>query len=467
MVNRKTAIRDFRGAFAANLFSLVVTALLVLIVPKFIGIEDYSYWQLYILYVSFVGFLHFGWADGIYLRYGGEKYQELDKKVISSQFWLLFGLEAILSLCLVVYGLLFVGNQDRAFIIALVGLNCVVMNMRTFAQFLLQGTGRITAYSRAVIGERAVYVAIVGILIAIGSRDYENLVIADILTKSITLVILCYICRDVVITKAAGWRTAIGEAKHNIGVGMQLMGANIAGMLVIGAVRLMIEKGWDIQTFGKISLTLTMANLLMVFIGAASIVLYPMIRKSEQGKLPKIYATLRTPLMCAALGMLVFAYPMQVVFTHWLPQYADSLVYIWLLLPICVFELKMSLLILTFLKAMRKERHILGINMVALAVSILLASISVFILKNLELAIITIVVSLAIRATIAEIFLSKELGIKLYKDIGVELSFVAYFMLIGWYISGGGGMLLFLLPYGVYLFIKRHELKASLKIIRG
>ena len=64
-------IKNFSYTLSSNLLSLVISTLVVLIIPKLIGVEEYGYWQLYIFYTSYIGFLHFGWNDGIYLRYGG------------------------------------------------------------------------------------------------------------------------------------------------------------------------------------------------------------------------------------------------------------------------------------------------------------------------------------------------------------------------------------------------------------
>ncbi len=72
-------LRDFSYSISSNLISLAVSTLVVLIVPKFIGVTEYGYWQLYIFYTNYVGVLHFGWLDGIYLRYGGYHYRDLDR----------------------------------------------------------------------------------------------------------------------------------------------------------------------------------------------------------------------------------------------------------------------------------------------------------------------------------------------------------------------------------------------------
>ena len=64
-----------------------------LLVPKMLGVEEFSYWQLFLFYLSYVGLFHFGITDGMYLKNGGLTYDEINKKEIGSQFWFLFILD--------------------------------------------------------------------------------------------------------------------------------------------------------------------------------------------------------------------------------------------------------------------------------------------------------------------------------------------------------------------------------------
>ena len=82
----KDFIHNFSYALSSNLVTMVVSALTVFIIPKFLGVSDYGYWQLFLFYSSYVPFLQFGWTDGIYLRYGGLEKRDLDKKLFFSQF---------------------------------------------------------------------------------------------------------------------------------------------------------------------------------------------------------------------------------------------------------------------------------------------------------------------------------------------------------------------------------------------
>ena len=41
--------------------------------PEIEKIESYSYIKTYALYISYAGFFHLGYNDGMYLKYGGKK----------------------------------------------------------------------------------------------------------------------------------------------------------------------------------------------------------------------------------------------------------------------------------------------------------------------------------------------------------------------------------------------------------
>ena len=78
---------------------------MVIIVPKFLSLEDYGLWQLFLFYYSYIGFFHFGWEDGIYLRYAGNSFETLDSKLLQGNymeslcFSFLFQLLFLLVLC--------------------------------------------------------------------------------------------------------------------------------------------------------------------------------------------------------------------------------------------------------------------------------------------------------------------------------------------------------------------------------
>lgn len=146
------------------------------------------------------------------------------------------------------------------------------------------------------------------------------------------------------------------------------------------------------------------------------------------------------------------------ILSAWLPQYADSLTYMALLFPMCLYEGKMLLLINTYLKTLRKEKWMLIINLTTVAMSLVLTCISVFVLNSLNLTILCIILLLAFRCIVAEIYLARFLNIEVKMDIILELSITIVFIVISWYLSVISALFIYLVVYMIYLMIKKNDI---------
>ena len=96
-MNFLETIKNIIYSFSANLVSLCISVFMVMFVPKFLSVDDYGLWQLFLFYFSYLGFLHFGWEDGIYLRYAGRNFEELDRKTFAGQFYGIVILQFVLA----------------------------------------------------------------------------------------------------------------------------------------------------------------------------------------------------------------------------------------------------------------------------------------------------------------------------------------------------------------------------------
>jgi O-antigen/teichoic acid export membrane protein len=465
--NRKfiELIKNFSYTISSNLISLIISTVVILIIPKLIGVEEYGYWQLYLFYTFYGGLLNFGWNDGIYLRYGGKDYKEIDKRLFFSQFYMLVILQLFIVIAaLIIFGINF--SNNRVFIFQMTALSLFIVNVRSIPLFTLQCTNKIKEYAQITMIDRILYCSLAIILIFIGVRNYKLLIAADLIGKFIGLIYAMYCCRDMVFRRISTFYFSFREAKENISVGMKLMFANIASMLIIGVVRFGIEHSWNISTFGKVSLSLNISNLMMTFINAVGIIMFPILRRTDVKKLSSIYVTMRELLMVILIGVLIIYYPLKVILSAWLPKYTDSLRYMALIFPMCMFEGKVSLLVNTYLQTLRKEKLILKINLIALALSVAITFITTIIFKNLNLAIISIVILMAFRCVLAEMFLSRILLISLKKDIFMELIITLIFILSAWYINSWLVVLLYAIVYIMYLFIKQKDINSTIKNIQ-
>ena len=459
-------IKNMSYTISSNLISLIISTLVVLIVPKLIGIEEYGYWQLYIFYTSYVGFLHFGWNDGIYLRFGGEEYNNLDKRLFYSQFIELLGSQLIIAILIWLGSFVLVGDINRGFILQMVAIAMVLVNTRLMFFYILQATNRIKVFARLTMLDRIVYILLIVTFLLFGVRDFKLMIIADLVGKFISLFFAALSCKDIVFRRINTFYFTLSESIINISVGIKLMFANIASMLIIGIVRFGIERAWDVATFGKVSLTLSISNMMMIFINAVGVIMFPILRRTNQDKLANIYSTMRDFLMVILLGFLIIYYPLKTVMAAWLPQYAESLLYMSLVFPMFIYEGKMAFLINTYLKTLRREKVMLKINLVSMILSLFMTYITTQVFVNLDMAILNIVILLAIRSAFAESYLAKELKIEVKRDILLEVLLTIVFILTGWFVNSWMTMLIYGMTYLIYILIKRKDIMGTIQNIK-
>lgn len=462
----RNILENITYTFTANILTMLISIIMTLILPKFLGVTDYSYYQLYIFFISYVGFFHFGWIDGIYLKIGGMEYNDLEKSNYVTQFWMLNVLEIIIAAIISIFALFTIKNIDKSFVLISTSVCGVITILRTYLLFILQSTNRIKEYAKYTRVDRFIYFALVIVFLFLGFKNYKIILYIDVFSKLVALVLCANKMKDIVFGKLNISKNTLLEIFENISIGIKLMLANIASTLIIGVVRFGIQKNWDIETFGKISLTLNISNLLMTFINAVAVIMFPLLRREEERNLPKIYVILRNTLMIFLYMMLIFYYPLKLILSTWLPQYADSLRYMALLFPICIYESKMSMLINTYLKSFRKEKSMLIINTISLILSLILTILSVFILNNLTLAILSIVFLLGFRCVIGELVLTKIMNILIYKDIILETVLTAIFIISSWFINNMFCSIIYTCFYSIYVFIKRKDIKRTILLFK-
>ncbi|MFR2987710.1 MAG: hypothetical protein ACLTMR_02495, partial [Faecalibacillus sp.] len=391
---------------------------------------------------------------------------DLEKSNYVTQFWMLNLLEIVIAAIISIFALFTIKNIDKSFVLISTSVCGVITILRTYLLFILQSTNRIKEYAKYTRVDRFIYFALVIVFLFLGFNNYKIILYIDIFSKLVALVLCANKMKDIVFGKLNISKNTLLEIFENISIGIKLMLANIASTLIIGVVRFGIQKNWDIETFGKISLTLNISNLLMTFINAVAVIMFPLLRREEESNLPRIYTILRNTLMIFLYMMLIFYYPIKLILSTWLPQYADSLRYMALLFPICIYESKMSMLINTYLKSFRKEKSMLIINTISLILSLIVTIFSVFIFNNLTLAILSIVFLLGFRCVIGELVLTKIMNILIYKDIILETVLTAIFIISSWFINNMFCSIIYTCFYSIYVFIKRKDIKRTILLFK-
>ncbi|TRX29448.1 oligosaccharide flippase family protein [Flavobacterium franklandianum] len=453
----KEAILNFSYVFISQGFSLILSISMSFIIPKILGIEEFGYWQFFLFLSSYVGFFHLGLLDGIYLRYGGKSFSEVDNTLLNSQFKILFVIELIVGLFVVLFALFYSIDPQKKSILIFASIYLILSNLSTFFGTVFQAFNRMKLFSISAVIDKVVFLVFLFFLFSFQVKNSEYYIFFYVIARLFGLIYSIYHGRVIVFAKALEFKKSLIEFKENLSVGSLLMLSNIAGMLILGVGRYLIEKTWGIVLFGKISFSISLTAFFLLFISQVSIVLFPLLiqRGSEQQK--RVYVVGLDFLNIVLNGVYLF-FPIVALFIKiWLPSYIDSIYYFVILLPLCLFDGKMQILFSTYMKLLRKEKLLLLFNVISLVIVSVFSIVGVL-LNNLNFVIFSMTIAVAIRSIIVEVYLSKLYSLSMVKKIAYNLFLSILFCYVMIVLDPIMGFFIFLFFYVLYLILMKKEI---------
>ena len=465
MKQKQSFLGNLIYAFGAQVISLILSILMSLIVPKLLGVDDYSYWQLFVFYIGYVGFSHFGLTDGIYLRIGGKDYRELDFSKYKTQLILSTLIQLLIAaVSLSIFS--FCGlESNRIIVIIWTFIYMLVYNATGYFGYIFQAVNETKKYSISVMIDKALFIILVMIAIIVRTFDFRYFIMGYTASKFIALIYCCVCGKNIIFAQFHVTKDVIWDMILSITVGAKLLFANIASSLIIGIGRQIIDLVWGITAFGKFSFSLSLTSFFLQFIGQVSIVLFPALRQTSSDKQNEIYSKLRDLLGIFLPVIFIAYYPIKVIIGAWLPEYKESLTYIAILLPLCTYDGKMQMLCNTYFKVLRKENFLLMINIVTTLVSMATCSFAAYVLDNIPLVVYAMVFSIAFRSIVSEVYLAKLLNKRIAKNIVMETGLVLLFLILTGTGESGARSLVFTVIYLAYLIANKKTVQELVEIV--
>lgn len=435
-----------------------------LLVPKLLGYSQYGFWQLFLFYTSYVGFFHFGLADGIYLINGGKARDVIDKKSINSQFFFGLAFQILFALVIVTLSLSGAFGRERDFVIFWTGVYLVIQNAATYLGYVFQAMNETKLFSYSCILERFMFLVPLVALLVSGNVSFEPYVYAYCFSSCCQVAYCLYYARDFLSSGLERPGVAIREGLRSIRIGSKLMVANIASQLILGFARFTIDAVWGIETFGKLSLALSLVNFFLAIIGQASMVLFPALRQSEESQIVLFYRTARDMMTLFLPIIYVLFFPLVWILGLWLPAYADSFRYFALLVPICVFESKMAISCTTLFKVRREETILLKINIITTLASALGTAVSAYAIDSAYAVLGVVVACIVGRSFWSEWHFNREFCLTAHAASCAEILLTVLFSALTLAFSYQVAFILFTCAYALFLFLFRN--RAS-ELLRG
>lgn len=455
-------------ALIANIVSMVIGAAGVLVYPRFMGVADYGYYQLFLFFTFYTVLFSFGISEGVFLEHGGERYEDSDKQSLGSQFFWLNIIELVIFFVLGALIVIFkLGDNVQRNVYLLDCGAALIVNARYFLMNLAQATNQIKDYCIVVIVERVL--AFLGgvFFISIGYGSFLTVIGADIFGRLVSLIYIGSKMPDLFKGGHDTLSKTLSYSGSTLKAGMKLMTATYISSLVIGASRYMIQGHWDIVVFAKVSFVISIANMLVRCVNSAGQALYPIMKGESKESMVSAYS-----IIAALLDLCVFIsyaiYPLlQWLLGLWVPAYKDALQFAVLVLPIALFESKNALLVTTYFKAFRKEGQLLLFNIAAFVASTLGSVVAIYLLDDVRDALLVITVVLAARCVISEVYLSQLLPIKVSQMIPWEVGVSALFVVLSYSLGNTFASIAMVALCVVFVVVSRNTFQTIMAKMRG
>ena len=408
-----------------------------LVIPVMLGVIEFGYWQLYLLYSGFVGVFTFGFNDGLYLRYGGKRENELPWKRLRGAFC--FYLLALSLISLVLYTVLTNVNDVRTekliafkYVIISVGLSGVV----SLHVFLLQLTNQIKKYSVYMLIDKMFFVLMLSLIYFFYSDyNFEYIMVIDCLSKLLLIFIVLIDYREYIFGGIVGLLESWKEFNANISAGVKLMLANLVAMLALNISRFFVELYYPTEVFSVFSFGLTLTNLGLMLVIGVSVVLYPSLKQLQEEKYTQFYSVLSDLVTFTMFTLLFTYYPIYFFILNFIPDFKEVLVYFNILLALSLLQIKMNLSINTFYKVLRRERSLLRANLESFVLILFLSILVVVFDGTITVMVLAMLMVISFRVYSCDLYIKDILNIQNNGHAIFELSMLMVFILITKYMS--------------------------------
>jgi len=346
------------------------------------------------------------------------------------------------------------------------GIYLVVANTMYYLGFVFQAVNETKIHSISTIISKTGFIISIIVLVLFEINDFRPYCILFLVSHLTGTIYLVCNGRQIVFSALKVQKAVLGEIWVNIKVGINLTISSVASNLVLGIGRILVDVSDSLETFGIISLAVSLTSFILNFLSQVSMVMFPMLRKFREEDLTEFYVSIRSLLSYLLSSAFVMFVPFRILLEIWLPQYGESFEYMAILFPICIFDGKMQMLYNTYFKVMRKEKLLLCINIFTLFVSAFLCVIAIWKIENVIAIAFAMLLSVFLRSFISSIILSRMLKTSFELNLIYECILSVVFILANMFFNNIVVLVVSLVFVGIYIFVNLKKIKETVKIVK-
>ena len=428
MNSKKSKDKIFTNIFKvsiSNIIKLISGVLVGFLLPKIIGITDYGYYKTFTLYATYIGLFYFGIADGIYLKYGGMSYDELEKNKFRFYSKILILMEIIISIIGIIISLIFISGEFK-FIFLYLSIYLTFSNVTGYFQIISQITSRFNELSLRnliqsllnIFSLLLLYIFHKLDLFTISYRQYTIIYIFIIAFLSLWYI---FTYRNIIFGKTNYWKNGWKDFPLLIKIGFPLLIANLCSTLILTLDRQFVNIIWPVttedNTYSIYAFAYNMLSLVTTATTAISTVIYPTLKKTTEDTLKHNYSKLISIILAFVFAAMISYYPLVFVVNNFLSKYNDSLMYFRVIFPGLACQSAITIIMHNYYKVLGYNFKFFIKSIVTLAISFV-ANIIAYIIFKTPLAIsIASIITMLFWYFYVEFFFVKKYKVKTSKNI--------------------------------------------------
>ena len=334
--------------FIANIINVVFSLATNFLLPKYLSIESYADIKTFQLYISYVGLLHFGYVDGMYLKYGGK---ELGKTLNSSFYTNL----STLRIFQIVLTAVITGGAilTRDWITLFFAISIFPQNVANYFKFLYQAVGDFKLYGRVMNLSTALTFIVNIVLLFVFQSDncWYYLLLYNIVYYLIWLFLEIHFRRKHDLEKGSlfSWK----EMWKNIKDGFLLTLGNLSSILLTSIDRWFVKLLLTTIDFAQYSFAVSVENFLNLAITPVTTTLYNFFcRETKEETHRRVFRYI----MVFSVIIPAAAFPVKFILEHYLTKYIDCVNTVFLLFSAQIFYIIIKSIYVNLYKVQRKQK---------------------------------------------------------------------------------------------------------------
>lgn len=334
---------------AANIVNLLFNLLTNLIVPKHLSIDSYAAIKTYQLYMSYIGIVHLGYIDGLYLKYGGKDIYLLDKKRVAKEISVL---RCYLIVAMIIgVGIAIILKKD---ILMMVLLAMLPTNLLSCFQFLYQACGEFKAYGK-ILNFVAIGTFIINIFLIYGLKTDDYILY---LLGYVSINIVLWIFTEVKFSSLAGnpivfFYFSFEKLIKGMKDGILLTLGNFSSVIMTTMDRWFVSIMIGNVAFAQYAFAVSMENFLNTAITPITVTLYNYFCNHDE---ENRNAIMKRRVIAFGSVIIAAAFPVKFILETYLDKYFDSYKVLFILFASQLFYVIIKGIYVNLYKARRNQK---------------------------------------------------------------------------------------------------------------